>query len=147
MIDVSIEAYLKLEDDAFLELAVMLANYWISRQSKIGLFPTYINGDWSKSALVDNNADMIVDLIKLYEITENENYLSSVLSCIKATAKYYPQTGWSSKLSIESGAPRSSFCLIKYVGGALKGLLVAYEFLRNTKVIGNEVLQNLARDR
>ncbi len=150
VIDVFLEAYRVFKNEEYLEIATNCAKYWMGRQDrKTGLFPERVEGqkDWYFAKL-DQNSDLIVELLKLYEITKKKTFLESAEKAAAGIMKHHQtKTTFAKIVDYRNGRIIKSENEIKYLGGLLKALLLTYHVLNGGKIYRNKTVYSLVRDR
>jgi len=119
LLDVSII----LKDKQYLKFAEECANYWLNQEP-----------NWD----IDSHADLITMLSRIYDLTGK--YKRSIRELAEDMEKF--RSG-----GIFYKLKGGSMGELKYLGGALKGLLSAYTVLNNIKTTDKGTLRLLRRDR
>ncbi len=143
-----IDAYLVLKDRKYLKSAEESADFWIRTQSKNGLFLGCEKGQekWNYCN-IDSHSDFIVILSRLYGLTKRERYMRSIKKAAYALGLFKSGEVFYKIADYETGNILCRTNELKFLGGALKGLLSAYTVLNNVKKIDKETLRLLVRDR
>lgn len=148
LIDVFLEVHRAFGDKRYLKIAERAAHAWLSRQGKTGLFPESPMQKELRRAKLDPNVDMIVVLLKLYEITRNEEYLRSADMCIDGILKFHrAEHGFVWAVDSESGEFLCTTIHVKFLALLLKALLLAQCIAKGDKIYGSEEISMLIRDR
>lgn len=85
MIDRLCHAYHVFKNKEYLEFAKIIANSWLNKQGKTGLFPFYFN---SKDSWLDSETDFSISLLRLHELSGNDIYKKSAERCYEGMLKY-----------------------------------------------------------
>lgn len=147
-----IELYLDLfhtfGDQNYLKRAGQLAQYWMDQQTKIGLFPEFPERTELEEALLDPQVDMVVNLIKLFELTENRSYMDSARKCVQGVIQHFRlDHGYAWKVDSNTGTPIQTRIETKFLGLLIKGLIAMEVALRGDKIFENPLLWSICRDR
>lgn len=147
ILDVLIESYLTLNDKKYLKIAIAGSKWWIKR-NRDGLIPDGIKNqkEWEIS-MIDSHADLTIIFLKLYQITNDENFLDCALTNLKALNSFRDRCGLAWKVNTQTGKISDHMNKTKFLGGCLKSLLTGYITLKNKKIYEDKLLRMLTRDR
>lgn len=144
-----IDAFMVLGDKEYLGMAEKCAEFWMKNQSDNGLFFERKVGQagWYRCTL-DSFADMVIIMGKLYEITGKKKYRKSVERSGRGFEFFLADNG----CLYQSVDSRNGDILgreneLKFLGGALKGMLTAYTVLRGESIFKDSSKILLTRDR
>jgi len=144
-----------LMDKDLLSTAIKIGDFWIKQQSKeTGLFPLWTKspkGQESKSkpkntSWLDCNTDMIIALMKLYELTRNKRYKESAELALEGVFKYHKKKyGYAKIVDYTNGKVIDPEFQTKTVTLFLKAIIL---FLNKEKnIYKTNWLYKLLRDR
>ncbi len=103
----------EVEQDAVLEMARSIADFWLTQQWENGLFPEIPGGDEDH---IDANVDIVVGLAKLYDITRDLTYLGALTRCRAAVlSEHKTPLGYCQTVDSD-GEPVDARIKIKYQG-------------------------------
>lgn len=142
---VYIDAYRVLRDEKYLDIAERCAEWYLNRRSeKTGLVP---DGD-SPYAKLDTVSDFFVNLLKLYEITENNSYLECAIQGMRGISKYHQtEISFIKSVDFQNGKVTDPINETKYLGGYLKFLDYLYYILNGQSALESPTVWDLIRDR
>lgn len=156
ILEVLIDAFILFNDEDILTVAERNAKYWLNKQNKNnGLFPVNseveILNKFDYRSMLDSNTDFIVNLIKLYKITEKKEYFDSISAGLEGIFKhFYFKEGYILYCDYRNGKPighRGWFVKTKFNALFLKPLLLLSEIENGKDPIRNQALWSLSRDR
>lgn len=127
-----------------LEFAEEIANFWISRQGKTGLFPLKSS---EKESFIDSETDMTIALRKLYEITGKEVYKNSADKCFDGILKYHSTSDYPLSVHIDTGLVINSAQRTKFLALFLKLIIATIRQKMGEKLTTSPMLYNLIKDR
>lgn len=155
LIEVFIDGYTLFKDPSLLEIAEKSCETWIQNKEQTGLFPERIHIkrrfslDWRM--MLDANTDFCMNLIKLYQLTEKNIYLSAAENCLKGIVKYNKSPkGYLLYVNYKNGSPiglRSFFIKTKFNTLLLKLMLSLIEIQSGRKIFKDNKFWSLCRDR
>jgi hypothetical protein len=121
-----------------------IADYWISRQSALGLFPEFSDGETS---FLDSETDMSVSLAKLYECTGDVRYWQAAERCIGAVITQHGQYDYPLRVSIVDGQPKDTLQKTKFLALFLKAIILLQAYAKGETIYSSPQLHALLRDR
>ncbi len=142
MIDLLCDCYHTFKDKKFLINAENVAEKWLELQGMTGLFPMYLD---KEESMLDSETDMIIALMKLYELTKNINYRKSAVNALDGVLRYhYTNKGYVQAVNINDGSVIDNRIKIKFNALFLKALIL---FIEDKSIYNNKNLFKLLRDR
>lgn len=127
-----------------IEYAQDIADYWLSRQAKNGLFPLYND---SRETFVDAETDMSIALYKLYELTGEEKYNISANNCLDGMIKVHGKYDYVLSVDIDTEKVLNASKKSKFLALFLKLLILKSELNNGGDIYNNKELFNLLKDR
>ena len=143
VIDFLCDLYFETKDYKYLEKAKKIADFWISKQGKTGLFS--LESD-KKESFFDSETDMTISLLKLHDLSKEEKYLESAEKCFKGILKYHGRNDYVLGIDIESGEVKNSIQRTKFMALYLK-LIILIINIDNESMYNKDWLISLLRDR
>ena len=148
IIEALLDIYRDFNDEKSLELAKNCADFWLKSQNKQGLYPKKAKRTEKIVTVLDPQVDFNVDLLKLYEVTNEREYLDKSILGFQGIMKYHKlKYGYAWSIDYKTSKIIEDKIETKFLGLYIKGLLVLYEVLNGEKLFENSKLRNLARDR
>ncbi len=144
MIDFLCDLYEYTKDVRAIEYAKKLADFWIGKQGKTGLFPKNSNDAYS---WFDSETDMSVSLYKLWEISDDVKYKNSADLCTLGILKYHGSRDYVLMVDINNGSVINSTQRTKFIALFLKLIILRIEYNKGSKIYANKNLFDLLRDR
>ena len=143
IIEIFADLFHALGDQQYFELALAGADFWLEQQSaRTGLFPDAVGGDTS---YLDGNTDLIMALMRMFELTGEDKYMHSSLRALKGILKYHrAPCGYMRDVGLETGKPLCPNVETRFVSLLLKPLLL---FQRGWRIYGQENMSDILRDR
>lgn len=127
-----------------LEFAEVIANFWISRQGRTGLFPLK-SGE--KESFFDSETDMTIALRKLNEITGKEVYRNSADKCFEGILKYHSTADYPLAVHIDTGQVVNLAQRAKFLALFLKLIIATLVEEKGDTLTKTHWLYNLVKDR
>ena len=163
-IDALIDITLATGEQESLKLAESVSQAWIGYQNKTGLIdevPQVINtGKLSKKMVnfsmknkhisrLDSQTDFSVVLLKLWDLTENQTYLTSAKKIIDGIIKYHKfEDGYVEFVNTKTGSHENSKVIeTKFLSLLIKAFMTMHECNNDRKIYKNKLLIELVRDR
>lgn len=140
-----LDAYSVLKNKEYLRIVERCASFW-SKGMKDGLFMEASGKEKNKCSL-DGQADMLVIFCRLYMITKNKEYLDVIKEGLKGLKKFESTYSMYNIIDFDTKRAISINNELKFLGGALKGLLSCYTILSKTKKADSTTIELLMRDR
>gem|GEM_PF-6120802 len=140
-----LDAYEAFKDRAFLEAAEHWAEKWMGTQSPMGFFPRM--GRKRNHCDIDSHADIIVVMSRLRMLTNRRKYTDPIGSGMEAMGGFITGDTMFNTVDSDTGNPIIKENRIKFLGGALKGIMSAYTALKGKEKIDKMTLKLLMRDR
>ncbi len=124
-----------------------ITEFWLKRSNYSGLInDTVYDDEWY--SVLDSNVDFCINLLKLYEKTEQEYYHDKAEMIVEGIVKYFKaRYGYYWKIDTKQLKPLTSKIETKYLGLLIKLFVVYVEFKRGKSLFKDSILRNLARDR
>jgi hypothetical protein len=143
VIDVLCDCAWVFKEDRFLRMAREIADFWLSLQSSsTGLFPLTPK---SKSSYLDSETDMIIALIKLYELTGEVKYKESAEKTFEGILQFHhAKRGYVLSVDINNGKILNPIVKTKFVSLLLKPFIL---FISGRDIYKTPWLHNLLKDR
>lgn len=118
-IDMSCDAYMLTGDNKYLEAPTKLANVWLESQSvTTGLMPESIG---RPESYFDSETDMAVALLKLYECTSNERFLTAAQRLTEGVYNYHRlKDGYCLQVNIDTNEVVSAVLKTKFIALYIK---------------------------
>lgn len=143
VIEALIDLHVDLGLEGALDWAAACAEAWLARRTPAGLVP---EEDGSGRAFLDPQTDLSVDLFKLAELTGRAAYAEAAGRILEAVwSRHRLPRGLSQ--SADDRTPQPGEVETKFLGLALKGLLVRDAFERGERLLGESSLRRLCSDR
>jgi uncharacterized protein YyaL (SSP411 family) len=147
-IGVFIDAHIVLGEKEYLEIAEKCADLWVGLQLRNGLYPTFLDKRPECNICeIDPHLDFVTALCKLYLLVKRGKYKKSIKSGALAAGHFVRNGMIYNKVDFISGKPVDKMNELKFLGGALKGLMSAYTVLNDVQKVDKELLRMLMRDR
>jgi hypothetical protein len=124
--------------------AMNIADFWIERQGKTGLFPLHSNG---RETFFDSETDMTIALYKLFEITGEEKYKNAANTCYQGIRMYHGVHDYVLGVDIHTGEVTNPTQRTKFIALFLKLLIARMRIERGDSVLKTKWLYNLLKDR
>ena len=86
IIEICLDLFLLTDRRRFLEMGTQIIHHWMSRRFSNGLFPAYENSDW---AFLDDQTDLIINLVKLWKISDESKYLDIAQQLFKDVIDHF----------------------------------------------------------
>lgn len=146
IIEFFIDAHIQLEDQDCLDKAIICAKSWLECMDKSsGLIPFTNDGS---TAWLDPQIDFVVNLLKLYQITDDELYWLKAHKILKGILKYHKTNfGYAQKIDIRNKKPTTRELETKFLGLMLKPFLYLAAIERGKNIFDDHILKGLMRDR
>lgn len=144
IIDVLCDLFFETKNNKYLSLAKSIADYWISKQGKTGLFPLKSN---KKESFFDSETDMCVALEKLFELTGDTKYKESMELCFKGIIDYHSKNDYVISVDIETGHVVNTAQRTKFIALFLKLLILRIKKNEGVSIYSDKMLWSLLRDR
>jgi len=142
MIDLLCDCSHFLKEQRYLRLAQKVADFWLKRQGRTGLFPLRPE---EQGSYLDSETDMIIALIKLHELTGNPVYKDSARKAFSGLLQYHrTDSGYCLSVDKDTGEITDSMYKTKFIALMLKVFIV---FIEGKSIYKNPHLYNLLRDR
>ena len=148
VIGVLLDAYEIFGKREYLMKAQKCANFWIGTQSSNGLFPLKkpCQNGWERCD-IDTNADIITMLCRLHMLSPKKEYLNSIKAGVRGYSFFRAKNSFYQIVDSRNGKPLTKTNELKFLGGALKGLMSAFTVLSKNQKNDNETIRLLMRDR
>lgn len=149
VIEIYLNWYNIIKNEKYLNLAEKAAEFWIKTQSKNGLYLQF-KFQRSKGTIceIDPHCDMMIEIGRIYKLTKNKRHYNSFIKALKAIDFFKaPNKGYYMVADYTTGKPLIKTNILKFLGGALKGILFAYVLIKNDKSIDKETHELIIRDR
>ncbi len=161
VIDVLLEIYSKLHNKNAFDLAKKCADFWLKQQHACGLVPEGIHGKvilpFKKKSIyplpantsrLDSQVDFAVILAKLYDLTNQKDYLKASLKIVEGILKLHKfGGGYCEFVNLETLEKQGLIIETKFLTLLMKVLLLLYEIRQGASIYKNTLLTNLIRDR
>ncbi len=144
VIDFLCDFYNETGDMTKIEFAKTIADFWIKKQGKTGLFP--VTPD-SVDSFFDSETDMTVALYKLWEKTYEVRYKDSADRCLEGIIKFHGSKDYVLSVNINDGEVINVGQRTKFLALFLKLLILKIKYSEGKKVYSDKELFNLLRDR
>jgi len=145
MIECFTELFRVYSHDKYLKKSEEIVNHWRKFISQTG---TVEEIDGCGYSLLDPNIDFGVELIRLGEVAGKSNFIEEGVGIIEnSLSRFRSRFGYAWKINIQTGEVLKKNIETKYIGLAIKGLLVVEMKSRGENIYGNPELQNISRDR
>ncbi len=125
-------------------LAKKLADFWLTKQGKTGLFPHESD---KNDSFFDAETDMSVSLYKLWEKTGESKYKEAADFCVNGIFKYHGTKDYVLCVDINSGEVTNNAQRTKFIALFLKLLILRIEYSKGSKIYSHKHLFDLLRDR
>ncbi len=143
VLDYCCDAYVLSQDQTYINLARKIADFWLRKQSSnTGLMPMYSEG---QKSYFDCETDMAVALTKLFEITDNKNYLLASNKILNGILNYHKtENGYELEVDVHTGQILSNSIKTKF-----NALLIKLLHLKSQKssIYNDPTLFMLMKDR
>ncbi len=144
LLDFLCDLYVEIKKERYLKYALSIAEFWLDRQTEIGLFPLKASGG---KTFLDSETDMTVALYKLYEITSDRRFKESADRCTVAIIKYHGQKDYVLGVDSQTGRVVDNYQKTKFLALFLKLLILKIEQTYKHEIYKNKELFNLLKDR
>lgn len=144
VIDFLCDLYKETSGSYYLNLAREITDFWINLQGKTGLFP--INSQ-STESFFDSETDMVVALMKLYELTQNTAYKNSAHKCFTGIIKYHGGRDYVLSVNVDDGRVVNKTQRTKFLALFLKAIILMIEINKGNQIYKDQKLFDLLRDR
>ncbi|MBN2057024.1 hypothetical protein JW905_19005 [bacterium] len=138
-----VDMFVATTDQKMLHHAMLLADFWLARQSGVtGLFPDESDRPIS---YLDGNTDLIIALLKVWEVSGEERYRQSARRALKGILRFHRcDFGYVREVEMNTGNTTNSLIETRFVSLLLKVLLV---FAKDWSITGKNGCDSLVRDR
>ena len=141
ILEVCLELYILTGGKRFLDMAVEIAEYWLSIKLPNNLFPAFEDKNY---AFIDDQTDMLVSFVRLSALLEEDKYLYQANALFENIIEgHLTEDGLTTYSGTRSGKPVEPVIHPKFNGLFLKAGIA----LENRKKILDEDLWLLLRDR
>lgn len=127
-----------------LELAERIADFWIEKQGKSGLFPLYSG---KRESFLDFETDMSVALSRLFELTGEDKYRKAVDDCVNGVLKWHGERNYILSVHTDTGKILNEGQRTKFVSLFLKLMILRIEQSKGKRIYSDERLLKLIEDR
>jgi len=124
-----------------LDLACNMADFWLHKRMKNGLFPMYSG---SRSDFLDDQTDMVVSLNRLHELTGNNSYREAANQTLDSILKYH-KTKYGFCQSVDENCNIVDPTVDPKFNALLLKPLILY--LSGTRIYDDDLMQKLMQDR
>jgi len=141
LIDISYE----LGSERAFHLAKHCALAWYGRRSRVGLIANNDIDDWAE---IDPMLDLMINFVKLSELSGDEKLFQIAFDGSVALLKYFSaEHGYVHRTRLDGSGPVDGCVELKYLGLLIKGLLLMDSAGRGDKLMGSRAMHLLATDR
>ncbi len=144
IIDLLCDLYNETKNKEYISLAQNIADYWIGRQGKTGLFPLRSN---MNESFFDSETDMCVALAKVFELTNDVKYKNSMDKCFNGIMEYHATNNYVLGVDINTGKVLNKSQRTKFIALFLKLLILKIRMNEGVNIYSDKILWNLLRDR
>jgi hypothetical protein len=139
-----LDAHIVLKSKEPLKMAEECAEFWIGMQESNGLFPTYAG---KEKCEIDPHMDFVTILSRLYMMKKKKEHKDSLIEGALAISNFMIKEAYCKTVSAKTGKPMLRSNELKFLGGALKGLMSAYTAISGGGNLGKMTLRLIMRDR
>lgn len=141
LIDISYE----LGSEHAFDLAKRCALAWYGRRSSVGLIANNDIDDWAE---IDPMLDLLINFVKLSELSGDEKLLQIAFDGMSVLLNYFSaEYGYVHRTLIDGSGPVNGCVELKYLGLLIKGLLLMDSVKRGNKLMSNRTMHLLSTDR
>ncbi len=142
-LDLFCDLHYFLGDDVYIKKAKKIADFWLKKQSnETKLFPIK---EGKINSNLDAETDMIIALMKVFELTNNLIYKTAAEEAFEGIIRYHrKKKGYVLEVNIEDGKTTNDVYKIKFIILFLKSIIL---FLEGNKIYQDKKLFELLRDR
>lgn len=144
IIDLLCDLYNETRNNDYLHFAREIADFWIQKQGKTGLFPLKSN---MKESFFDSETDMCVALAKLFELTGEIKYKQSMDKCFEGIMQYHSKNDYVIGVDVDSGKVLNIAQRTKFIALFLKLLILKIKNNEGVSIYSDKKLWSLLRDR
>ncbi len=144
VIDFLCDLYEEDKNPSHLDFAKKVADFWIDKRGKTGLFPSSPD---SIETFFDSETDMCVALYKLWEQTGDLKYQNVADRCFAAILECHGKNDYPLIVDINTGEIVNGTQRTKFLALFLKLIILKIEYEKGEKIYSNKNLYGLLRDR
>lgn len=143
---VFLDAFEILGDRKYLETAETGMRKWVPLQSKKGLFPKYVppKEGW-KAIDIDTQGDTLVILSRL--LPTSPEFREPLEKGLPSMFLFRSPKAFYRTIDFDTGEASDSTNELKFIGGAIKGILRSWTALEKDSTLDKDTLRQISRDR